>query len=675
MIGEVYPAGQSWGAVFVTVGPPREKPRPSHDLSAFDTLVVEMKGDKGGEMVKIGIKTNEQPDDGSESQSLVSLEPGWQTYTFALADFRGTDAHRIYVPIEFVFAGASTPDDPCAKRALRTPPMIETDAEDIDAGGRGVPRRPDGERPEIRVNLVLGLRFLPHLTILILPLLFGACASVAHGPVAARTNCETATAAAWDAFNAGRYESAISSADLCIGSFRRVADTIQSDLDRSRAVIPVGAVSEYEKQKIFRNGTLNDVATCLYIKGYAAERLGKLQEARGTYRDASQYIYARTWDPHGWFWSPAEASSDRLGGLGHSTHTGLLQDAAASGDIAMLDTLIADGADVNERLPTDETTALYSAVYAQRIEAVKLLLVHHADPNVGKQGITPLSEAAGSGNTQIMTLLLDAGADVNGKSLLGLTALTRACAKCQLEAARLLVARGAELESGSGSIGTPLHSATQCADLAILRFLIQKGADVNATDINGNTARSVALFYGNSNAVQYLDSVELARRTAPEPTPTNPGRLDYAHDDLHFTFLVPAGWKKVEVGGFSPGAVVLMSPTLKQGSPTISITDTTSIPNGWTLDSHRDATDTLTAEHVADYASTDAEKETIDGCNAISWKATFMTPFGKLNSYHVTIHASRYIIDITLQAGAVDFPSALAPAKDIIRSIKFSSGR
>lgn len=100
-----YPAGQSWGSVFITVGASKQPPRPSKDFSAYDTLSVEMRGESGGEQLAIGLKTNEQPDDGTEAKSQVTLTSDWKTYKFPLAEFSGTDLRSLYVPAEFVFSG------------------------------------------------------------------------------------------------------------------------------------------------------------------------------------------------------------------------------------------------------------------------------------------------------------------------------------------------------------------------------------------------------------------------------------------------------------------------------------------------------------------------------------------------------------------------------------------
>lgn len=99
-----YPAGQAWGAVFITVGTPREKPRPSWDLSACATLLVEVRGDPGS-TVEIGIKDSRQDDDGGEQKVIVPLFNSYRTYAIPLRKFNKADLKLIYVVTEFVFGG------------------------------------------------------------------------------------------------------------------------------------------------------------------------------------------------------------------------------------------------------------------------------------------------------------------------------------------------------------------------------------------------------------------------------------------------------------------------------------------------------------------------------------------------------------------------------------------
>ena len=99
-----YPQGQQWGAVFVTVGKPRDVGRPGRDFSGYKTLIVELKGEKGGETVEVGIKDNADLDDGSETKRQVRLTRDWQTVETPLSFFKTADRSSLYVVTEFVFS-------------------------------------------------------------------------------------------------------------------------------------------------------------------------------------------------------------------------------------------------------------------------------------------------------------------------------------------------------------------------------------------------------------------------------------------------------------------------------------------------------------------------------------------------------------------------------------------
>ena len=100
-----YPAGQSWGAVFITFGRAKTPPRPTVDVSRFAFLVVEMRGDQKAK-VSIGIKDNKQPDDGTEHKVVLPLSNEYRRYIIPLARFRHVDLQSIYVAAEVVFSGS-----------------------------------------------------------------------------------------------------------------------------------------------------------------------------------------------------------------------------------------------------------------------------------------------------------------------------------------------------------------------------------------------------------------------------------------------------------------------------------------------------------------------------------------------------------------------------------------
>jgi hypothetical protein len=121
------------------------------------------------------------------------------------------------------------------------------------------------------------------------------------------------TSGAWDALNGREYVKAIALADSCVSEFSGMAEIEQAKLDSLKVPVPPeGSVTQEVKQEILSRGILNDVATCLFIKGRALEALNRKDEARKAYSAALSLPYARCWDPKGWFWSPAKAAQGRL---------------------------------------------------------------------------------------------------------------------------------------------------------------------------------------------------------------------------------------------------------------------------------------------------------------------------------------------------------------------------
>ena len=124
--------------------------------------------------------------------------------------------------------------------------------------------------------------------------------------------------------------------------------------------------------------------------------------------------------------------------------------------------------------PADD---LYLAAGTGKITEVRKLLNQGVDPNaaVGNSGVTALMQAAMTGNTGIVKLLLNKGANVNAK---------------------------AEQMGGM----TPLMNAAAFGDIEMVRLLIDKGADINTKDTDGRTALSQAKVSKKEDIVNLLKS-------------------------------------------------------------------------------------------------------------------------------------------------------------------------
>lgn len=106
---------------------------------------------------------------------------------------------------------------------------------------------------------------------------------------------------------------AIKIADAVIADLKGAADGRERDLRaNSMPIPPTGDVSPEQRRSILAYGPLNDVATCLWIKGRAFHLLKQTNDAKYAYLELTNYPHARTWDPRGWFWSPLEDALGRL---------------------------------------------------------------------------------------------------------------------------------------------------------------------------------------------------------------------------------------------------------------------------------------------------------------------------------------------------------------------------
>jgi ankyrin repeat protein len=119
--------------------------------------------------------------------------------------------------------------------------------------------------------------------------------------------------------------------------------------------------------------------------------------------------------------------------------------AAHHGHAAVVETLLANNADVNVRSGNAmKNQPLHAAAAGRRVETARLLLESGADPNATQiGGFVPLHSAAQNGDRALVELLLSHGADVNARSDDGRTALSLAEAGGHGEVARVLKERGA----------------------------------------------------------------------------------------------------------------------------------------------------------------------------------------------------------------------------------------
>ena len=123
-------------------------------------------------------------------------------------------------------------------------------------------------------------------------------------------------------------------------------------------------------------------------------------------------------------------------------------EAAAFGRLERLRRILDDDPGQAKALSGDGFTALHLAIFGGQEEAARLLLEHGADPKALSTNeavrVPPLGTAAFVRSVPLARLLLDSGANVNGRGDGGFTALHSAAQNGDEDFARLLLERGAD---------------------------------------------------------------------------------------------------------------------------------------------------------------------------------------------------------------------------------------
>ena len=202
-----------------------------------------------------------------------------------------------------------------------------------------------------------------------------------------------------------------------------------------------------------------------------------------------------------------------------STNKGItpLMNAAENSDSENLELLIEHGAVVNHYNPSTGYSALYYAMYEDRVDNVELLLKNGADLNIKfKHGLTPLMYAARRGASKSISFLLNRGVDVNEKNSAGYSAL--------------------------------MHAAMYSADLSndfdstVIAKLISAGADVSIINVNGQTIEQAAR--------EYARMLEDKRRKEKQSAGNrnlggSAGNLAAAFGNVELKFKLEARMKKI----------------------------------------------------------------------------------------------------------------------------------
>jgi ankyrin repeat protein len=118
---------------------------------------------------------------------------------------------------------------------------------------------------------------------------------------------------------------------------------------------------------------------------------------------------------------------------------------------------------------------------------------------------TPLPYAAEQGRVEVVRVLLEGGAKVEGTDADQRTALHYAARHGHLEVCRLLLDWGANVNAVDWRTNTPLHWAAYSGRLAVVKLLVERGADVRMKNDYGPTASDLARKEGYVDLANWLN--------------------------------------------------------------------------------------------------------------------------------------------------------------------------
>jgi ankyrin repeat protein len=157
-----------------------------------------------------------------------------------------------------------------------------------------------------------------------------------------------------------------------------------------------------------------------------------------------------------------------------------------------------------KRLPAPDRALLNSAVRGVK-QTVEVLLKRGANANLTMlYGVPLIAYCAYTGRTDSVRALLDADARSDAASpVFGLTALHFAPYKGNLALIRLLIDRGANIEGRTKSGATPLIVAARNGQAEAVSLLLVSGALVDVAE-NRLTPLAFAAMYGHTGVVRAL---------------------------------------------------------------------------------------------------------------------------------------------------------------------------
>jgi ankyrin repeat protein len=179
------------------------------------------------------------------------------------------------------------------------------------------------------------------------------------------------------------------------------------------------------------------------------------------------------------------------------------------GEGGVIASLLAGGADAGLK-DSSGKTALAHAITTHSIQAIAALLSHAEKVRTLPEELTfYFSSTVRSCNAATVRVMLNGGAKVNDKDVLGMTPLMWAGRRCDVDMAEMLLNAGAKVNDNDATGMTPLMWAVHARKTEVVSRLLGAGARIDYTDESGLMALDWAKKYGGPRIVELLENGRL----------------------------------------------------------------------------------------------------------------------------------------------------------------------
>lgn len=144
------------------------------------------------------------------------------------------------------------------------------------------------------------------------------------------------------------------------------------------------------------------------------------------------------------------------------------------------------------------------------IETVRRLIEHVDIDTQNDNSETGLIISIEENNIEILSFLLNNGANINHQDIGGYTTLIHAIDLENINTVALLIRNGADINLQDNNGWTALMWAAQIGLDDVVDLLIKSGAIVDVKDNNGKSALTISVNYRNYSIVEYLVKIDSA---------------------------------------------------------------------------------------------------------------------------------------------------------------------